>query len=53
MSTRLVIGLYALGIILLVLSLVAGIFVKSEAVYLGIALVGFALCGVAAFYVSE
>jgi hypothetical protein len=46
-------SLYGLGIVVLLLSLVVGTFVKSEAAYLGITLVGFGLCGIAAYLISE
>jgi hypothetical protein len=37
----------------IVLSLVVDTFVKSEAVYLAITLVGVSLCGIAAYFTSE
>jgi FtsH-binding integral membrane protein len=53
MRFRLVPSLYALGIVVIVLSLVVDTFVKSEAVYLAITLVGVSLCGIAAYFTSE
>jgi hypothetical protein len=53
MRSRLVPILYGLGIALLFLSLVVDIFVKSEAVYLGVSLAGAVLCSIAAFFIAE
>jgi FtsH-binding integral membrane protein len=53
MRSRLVPILYGLGIALLVLSLVVDIFVKSEALYLGVSLAGAVLCSIAAFFIAE
>jgi hypothetical protein len=46
-------SLYGLGIFVLVLSLVVGIFVSSDAAFLATALAGVGMCGIAAYFISE